>query len=536
MGLLDQKRPMSFSGKRTATPYQGITAMDAAKFVAEATPIIGDAMAAKEIYDELQKPEPNYGLVAILGGASLLGLIPLIGDAASPALKKVGKGLLNMADRIEVDPNALGMSGGNVRLSKPDSRLTVDDVPLIAQHNLNIEGLRTTEDIGGIPMPSIAISNANKPLESFGDISLVMRPDQISPDRNMSVWPADAYTGRQPRHILEYVDEDAALKNITSDPNFNHMGKNILGVFNSLSDADDALKAAQYAIANPSINVNPKDFSDLKALSREVGRKIGSWGEIDEYAGLSAYGDMARKLIPEDPFTKSGARRKAVNYDMPTLMKRMNKDKAYKVGTEKGSSGFAGLMRALSTDKFNNLQDIKNSRGLLAKTDSNDMQDIKSQFQSVVDDNINLLSEKYFDGSWRDTNDYLESIAQGKNVSRFDAPSGAMSDAVKILNSFKSEVKDMPTEYFEAKPKTALSLSEFPTAVVPKGNIEAQDILRRQGVNDIQLYDDAVEGMTRADIFRKLNEYKFALPIGGLLGYNVLNNDEQTLKNNMGLL
>ena len=47
---------------------------------------------------------------------------------------------------------------------------------------------------------------------------------------------------------------------------------------------------------------------------------------------------------------------------------------------------------------------------------------------------------------------------------------------------------------------------------------------------------DAVEGMTRADIFKKLNEYKFAIPIGGLLGYNVLNNDEQTLKNNMGLL
>ena len=663
---------MSFSGKRTATPYQGITAMDAAKFVAEATPIIGDAMAAKEIYDEIQKPEPNYGLVAVLAGASLIGLVPLIGDAAAAPIKKVARGLLDVVDRVEVDPNALGMSFGNIKLnpkadptqtgwtfrdvekptlnkaenqrvsgltsrveevpinqvyatqptvnpdfsttssssgelpfvvrkngkmfvqdghhrltklaeegvqnakvrfidldgadtstplldydpnfnsdfqesvkgildtlsspSLPKPKNTVDDVPLIAQHNLNTEGLRTTEDIGGIPMPSIAISNANKPLETFGDISLVMRPDQISPNSNMSVWPADAYTGRQPRHILEYVDEDAALKNITSDPNFNHMGKNILGVFNSLSDADYALKTAQYAIANPSIKVNPKDFSNLKELSREVGKKIGSYGELDEYAGLSAYGDMARKLIPEDPRTSSGAMRKLQNYDMPTLMKRMNKDKAYKVGTEKGASGFAGLMRALLTDKFDNLQDIKNSRGLLAKTDSNDMQDIKSQFESVVDDNINLLSEKYFDGSWRDANDYLESIAQGKSVSRFDAPAEAMSSAVKILNSFKSEVKDMPTEYFEAKPKTALSLSEFPTAVVPKGNIEAQDILRRQGVNDIQLYDDAVEGMTRADIFRKLNEYKFALPIGGLLGYNVLNNNEQTRKNNMGLL
>jgi len=116
MGLLDQKRPMSFSGKRTATPYQGITAMDAAKFVAEATPIIGDAMAAKEIYDEIQKPEPNYGLVAVLAGASLIGLVPLIGDAAAAPIKKVARGLLDAVDRVEVDPNALGMSFGNVRL------------------------------------------------------------------------------------------------------------------------------------------------------------------------------------------------------------------------------------------------------------------------------------------------------------------------------------------------------------------------------------------------------------------------------------
>ena len=34
--------------------------MDAAKFVAELTPVIGDAMAAKEVYDELQKEDPNY--------------------------------------------------------------------------------------------------------------------------------------------------------------------------------------------------------------------------------------------------------------------------------------------------------------------------------------------------------------------------------------------------------------------------------------------------------------------------------------------
>ena len=115
------------------------------------------------------------------------------------------------------------------------------------------------------------------------------------------------------------------------------------------------------------------------------------------------------------------------------------------------------------------------------------MQDIKDQFESVVYGNVSDFSKKYFGGSFNKTQDYLESIAQGQSTAWADAPAGAMSDAVRILNSFKSEVKDMPTEYFEAKPKTALSLSEFPTAVVPKQNIEAQDILRRQGVSDIQL-------------------------------------------------
>ena len=85
---------------------------DAATTVAEMTPIIGDAMAAKEIYDELQKEDPDYRFIAVLGGAGLIGAIPGIGDVAA-------KGIRNAADmikRIEVDPDALGSLGGNVRL------------------------------------------------------------------------------------------------------------------------------------------------------------------------------------------------------------------------------------------------------------------------------------------------------------------------------------------------------------------------------------------------------------------------------------
>ena len=89
-----------------------LTFKDAATTVAEMTPIIGDAMAAKEIYDELQKEDPDYRFIAVLGGAALIGAVPGIGDVAA-------KGIRNAADmikRIEADPDALGSLGGNIRI------------------------------------------------------------------------------------------------------------------------------------------------------------------------------------------------------------------------------------------------------------------------------------------------------------------------------------------------------------------------------------------------------------------------------------
>ena len=93
-----------------------LTFKDAATAVAEMTPIIGDAMAAKEVYDELQKEDPNYGLIAALGGAALIGAIPGIGDAAAAGIRKA----VDVAKRVEVDPDAVGMMGGNIRIKPKD--------------------------------------------------------------------------------------------------------------------------------------------------------------------------------------------------------------------------------------------------------------------------------------------------------------------------------------------------------------------------------------------------------------------------------
>ena len=109
--------------RRADRERKATTLKDAATFVASATPIIGDVMAAKEVYDELQKDDPNYYLAGALGGAAIVGLVPGLGDAAASAIRAGARKALDIAKRVEVDPTALGSMGGNIRL-KPKEDVT----------------------------------------------------------------------------------------------------------------------------------------------------------------------------------------------------------------------------------------------------------------------------------------------------------------------------------------------------------------------------------------------------------------------------
>ena len=117
---------------------------DAATFVASATPIIGDAMAAKEVYDELNKEDPNYFLAGALGGAALVGLVPGLGDAAANAIRAGAKKAAETVKRIEVDPNALGSMGGNIRL-KGEVGTGLPKVDMIADTPAGINNKTVTQ-------------------------------------------------------------------------------------------------------------------------------------------------------------------------------------------------------------------------------------------------------------------------------------------------------------------------------------------------------------------------------------------------------
>ena len=72
---------------------------------------------------------------------------------------------------------------------------------LIAVHNLSPEKLLKTLKLGGLPMPSIAITRAREGYTNFGDISLVFGKDTIDPQfmRSNKIYSGDAWTPTYPQ-------------------------------------------------------------------------------------------------------------------------------------------------------------------------------------------------------------------------------------------------------------------------------------------------------------------------------------------------
>ena len=82
--------PVTKEEKNVKVNHLNITPRDILEFV----PVVGDILAAEEVYRELQNDPVNWYLVGILTGGTAIGLIPGVGDAAAKAIKAGGRKLV----------------------------------------------------------------------------------------------------------------------------------------------------------------------------------------------------------------------------------------------------------------------------------------------------------------------------------------------------------------------------------------------------------------------------------------------------------
>ena len=85
----------------------------------------------------------------------------------------------------------------------------VPEKDLVVYHNVSTEKLNGAIELGGLPMPSLAITKKDIPFGDFGEITLIGNKDMIDPrkSRTNEVFSRDAYTVRKPTVNYEEPSE-----------------------------------------------------------------------------------------------------------------------------------------------------------------------------------------------------------------------------------------------------------------------------------------------------------------------------------------
>jgi len=259
--------------------------------------------------------------------------------------------------------------------SLPTPENTFEANPLVAHHNLSATGLKVSDEVGGIPMPSIAISNANSPIETFGDITLILKPEKIDPanDPAMYIYGADAFTGRQPRGTRSF-DIKLFEEEIKADPRLSEYADELIDFAESNAydpkEVDRMIKLVHAGLDNGLTPYNLKPNNEKATLwhfANATDAQLGSWNTeaINQYDGLEKYADVRLTLEPKEPYDMDGNPLPDGPYTAETVLESMREGQgrydipSYYPATELNTAGSGGKFRASFLQPFSSLDAVK---------------------------------------------------------------------------------------------------------------------------------------------------------------------------------
>ena len=493
--------------------------------------------SVRGIYDELDIFDPDvtlgfnpmkqnvfvdsqgYGVKAIKNGkASIVDndvLVKLDNPDSFRIIKDANNNEVKLFDDIEYyDSNTIP------KTKSPSEVQVLDAEPkdMMFLHNTSEEKIKRFDALGGIPSPSLGVTKANQPLQGFGDIQLIGKPEKFDPAINPSnkVYSSDAYTPRAPQ-MIRFARQDADkqfakdYKEFTSD-----------SINPAIESLQNSKKGSSFNLANRNDEFDRFFNSDVARMKflKEIGRdpmtprsqpfpqtKYNKW--VTEQK--NKYLDQEGIFEYIDDFDGST---QTMPYTLDNVVSHMVAD------TQRG--GEAGLgsigpnrLRAFMSKSFSDLPDIKSSKGSIGK--SPPTSDVESDIvellrKQAIDDKVKgqpeftsiedvsdmgfegeLLFEKV--GENLQAGDKIEDAValayeDVYKVTRNDAYGGLMPSNNKnlkeIVEIFKKNA-ERPVEYFEAKPTRAVAFDEFAGAIVPPNTSkEVIDILKNRGLKVVQ--------------------------------------------------
>ena len=429
------------------------------------TPIVGDAVGVGDIRTSYNQGDMlGTGINTV---AAAVGALPIVGDYAAKGVKSAGSALRD----------------------------------LYFLHNTTPQALARYDQLGGLPAPSIAVTQEDIPFENFGDITLIGRPERFAPeaDKANTVWGSDAYTVRAPKPFripapdakdnflkdfknIEQSDKYEAEYLIDELSRTPTNPSQLYDEFDSwLESRNDALK--KFAHDN---NISaPKDagWADLRKIREDNREAFDLWkeGEINKYFQPEQYFDASSKnssRVNIKPYTNE--------YIIP-YMKRSSG-----AGTEETSTMGVGKIRSALQPRLKSLEEIRQSRSAL----SDAISDSNISNESLLIEAQNALKPyyKWPDGDWQMRNDVGTALSNSgrlgiKSALEKEGFENVPDSLIENLNKFTDDLIKSPTTYFESKPMRQVGIEEFSGAIVPRNTPESSLRLLESKNIPYTLYD-----------------------------------------------
>lgn len=179
-----------------------------------------------------------------------------------------------------------------LKSENPTYYQTAADKDLVVYHNVSAGKLREAIKLGGLPMPSLAITKRDIPFGDFGEITLIGDKNMIDPRKSRSneVFSRDAYTVRKP--VVNYevpakIDSDAFHKKYEETRKFLKKNSIDVGVINfSFYDGEESLAAMENNIAIKYYYVKNVLKKDIPIKERTVTPPVRGERLFKEYPEL----------------------------------------------------------------------------------------------------------------------------------------------------------------------------------------------------------------------------------------------------------
>lgn len=453
-----------------------------------------------------------------LGGRKVYTLVNNSGDAKAANVRGAVEDLARWLEEQGIDLAATSNEEIKARLVGPTGGTVMEQRPLIVQHNLSAANLRHARRLGGLPVPSLAITLAESPLTGFGEITLIGDPAMADPKgyARPKVFGADIYSPRYPsiHYKIDQAGQNtlgrliAKHADLTTERYFDLDSLQKEGV--DYLRTNSAVMAETLERAGVQIEPRVGDEaaeSNKWRLNQLVGRRLRDAiraNNLDDQL-LAVATEVFASLNPTERifrgYTNMGNRR-YIAHTLENVVAILKKDL-------RGGEGFnygVGSLRAKFTPQFRSVAQIKREAGRLLT---------KDQFEAVkgeVDKEFWRITEAL--GIRADT-----VIAVIEDAAKMGVPralreyqvEGVGEDVQADIAKFMTRLRHLPTEYFETKVLRDVDLAEFRVAVVPSDlPADAREILTGRGLTVVE-YDRAGGDSARREAVRN------AAQAGGLM-------------------